>query len=68
VSAFWSGLAAGWRVALAGVCLVGLVACAAVLHPRRSKEAPAGGEATADRPPIDLAAPIKTETATFALG
>jgi hypothetical protein len=69
VSAFWNGLGVGWRMALAGVCVVGLVACAAVLDPGKRKGDAAEGETVAPgRPPIDLATPEDTETATFALG
>jgi hypothetical protein len=55
-------------MALVGVCLVGLAACAAVLDARKGKGPAPEGETTGERPAIDLAAPAETETATFALG
>ncbi len=37
-------------------------------EPTKKKDGPSGSVLKAARPPIDLAAPAKTETATFALG
>ena len=61
-------LGPGWRIALAGVCLVGLAASVAVLNSKTGDAPPPGREVSGDRPPIDLVAPVQTETATFALG
>jgi hypothetical protein len=69
-----SGL--GLRVALVGLGLIGLVLLGAVVLSRAresrvvTRADSAGGDVvqTVDIPAIDAAAPVHTQTATFALG
>ena len=60
------------KIGVVGACLAGLVLAAVTLVSARERSTTAATSISAPegaaKPPIDAAAPARTETATFALG